>query len=78
MFKNPPPEGAVPGCKQVGVIGAVVGTIGTLQAIEAIKYIIGKGDLLTGKLLTYDALNMEFRKIQVKCDCKCTACGSMK
>ncbi len=75
VFKNPPPKDAVPTCKQAGVIGAMAGTIGTLQAMEAIKYIIGKGELLTGKLLTYDALKMEFRKINLKRDCNCAVCG---
>ena len=75
VFKNPPPTHAVPTCKQAGVIGAMAGTIGTLQAMEAIKYLIGKGDLLTGKLLTYDALKMEFRKINLKKDCNCAVCG---
>ena len=75
VFKNPPPKDAVPTCKQAGVIGAMAGTIGTLQAMEAIKYIIGKGELLTGKLLTYDALKMDFRKINLKRDCNCAVCG---
>ena len=75
VFKNPPPKDAVATCKQAGVIGAMAGTIGTLQAMEAIKYLIGKGDLLTGKLLTYDALKMEFRKINLKKDCNCAVCG---
>lgn len=42
----------------------VPGVIGSLQAIEAVKYILGVGDLLTGYLLTYDALKMEFRKVK--------------
>lgn len=76
VFKNPPPKDAVPTCKQAGVIGAMAGTIGTLQAMEAIKYIIGKGDLLTGYLLTYDALKMEFRKIKLPKETKnCEVCG---
>ena len=37
-------------------MGAVAGTIGSLQAMEAVKYIIGEGDLLTGRMLVYDAL----------------------
>lgn len=76
IFKNPPPKDAVPTCKQAGVIGAMGGVIGSLQAMEAIKYIIGKGDLLTGYLLTYDALKMEFRKIKLPSDTsKCAVCG---
>ena len=76
VFKNPPPPDAVPTCKQAGVIGAMGGVIGSLQAMEAIKYIIGKGDLLTGSLLTYDALKMEFRKIRLpKNTDSCPVCG---
>ena len=75
VFKNPPPKDAVPTCKQAGVIGAMAGTIGTLQAMEAIKYLIGKGDLLTGKLLTYDALKTEFRKINLEKDRNCAVSG---
>jgi molybdopterin/thiamine biosynthesis adenylyltransferase len=52
------------------------GVIGSLQAMEAIKYLAGVGKLLTGSLLTYDALTMEFRKIKLpgqKSDC--AVCG---
>ena len=76
VFKNPPPKDAVPTCKQAGVIGAMGGVIGSLQAMEAIKYILGVGDLLTGYLLTYDALKMEFRKVKLPQDTKgCAVCG---
>ena len=76
VFKNPPPKDAVPTCKQAGVIGAMGGVIGSLQAMEAIKYIIGVGDLLVGKLLTYDALTMQFRTVKLpKADGKCAVCG---
>lgn len=75
VFKNPPPKDAVPTCKQAGVIGAMGGVIGSLQAMEAIRYIIGKGELLTGKLLTYDALKMEFHTIKLPKDHHCAVCG---
>ena len=75
VFKNPPPKDAVPTCKQAGVIGAMGGVIGSLQAMEAIKYIIGKGELLNGKLLTYDALKMEFHTIKLPKDHHCAVCG---
>ena len=51
------------------------GVIGSLQAMEAIKYIIGVGDLLTGYLLTYDALTMKFRKVKLPRDPHCAICG---
>ena len=74
-FQSPPPKDAVPTCKQAGVIGAMGGVIGSLQAMEAIKYIIGKGDLLTGRLLTYDALKMEFHTIKLPKHHHCAICG---
>lgn len=75
IFKEPPPEGAVPTCSQAGVLGVMGGVIGILQATEAIKYILSLGDNLAGYLLTYDALKMEFRKIQIKHNRKCGVCG---
>ncbi len=74
-FKEPPPPEAVPTCRQAGVIGAMGGVIGSLQAMEAIKYITGQGQLLTGSLLTFDALHMEFRKIPLRADAHCAVCG---
>ncbi len=76
IFKDPPPKDAVPTCKQAGVIGAMGGVIGSLQAMEAIKYILGVGELLTGHLLTYDAIKQDFRKVKLPnhvADCK--ICG---
>lgn len=75
VFKNPPPKDAVPTCKQAGVIGAMAGVIGCLQAMEAVKYITGAGELLTGYLLTYDALKNDFRKIKLPLDEDCAICS---
>ncbi|GHU73948.1 adenylyltransferase [Clostridia bacterium] len=76
VFRQPPPPEAVPTCRQAGVIGAMGGVIGSLQAMEAVKYLIGKGDLLTGHLLTYDALSMSFRKIKLPRRDDCAVCGA--
>jgi molybdopterin/thiamine biosynthesis adenylyltransferase len=77
VFKNPPPKDAVPTCKQAGVIGAMAGVIGCMQALEAIKYLTGSGDLLTGRLLTFDALKMEWHTIKLpKADPDCAVCGT--
>lgn len=76
VFRDPPPKDAVPTCKQAGVVGAMGGVIGSLQAMEVIKYIIGQGQLLTGTLLTYDALTMNFRKVPLpKDNSDCPVCG---
>jgi len=75
IFSEPPPPSAVPTCGQAGVVGAIAGIIGSLQAMEAIKFIIGKGKLLTGSLLTYDALEMDFRKIKLPRVKDCAVCG---
>ena len=76
IFGDVPPEDAVPTCKQVGIIGAVAGVIGSLQAMEAVKYLIGRGDLLTGCLLTFDAMTMEWRKGRLPADTSgCAVCG---
>ncbi|HEB31525.1 MAG TPA: molybdopterin-synthase adenylyltransferase MoeB [Spirochaetes bacterium] len=75
IFPSPPPPGAVPSCAQAGVLGILAGTIGLLQATEAIKHILGIGDLLINKLMVYNALKMEFRKISLKRNPDCQLCG---
>ena len=75
VFPTMPPKDAVPTCRQAGVLGVMGGVIGTLQATEALKYILGIGDLLTGYLLTYDALTMTFRKIKIPRNPNCGICS---
>jgi molybdopterin/thiamine biosynthesis adenylyltransferase len=75
VFSEPPPPNAVPTCSQAGVLGAIAGILGTLQAAEALKYVIGIGKPLTNALLTYDALDMNFRKVPVRRNPDCPVCG---
>lgn len=75
LYEEPPPPGLVPSCKEAGVLGILAGVIGTLQATEAIKLILGKGQLLKGKLLIYDSLNMEFKKVNVRKNPNCPVCS---
>ncbi|MDR3230633.1 MAG: molybdopterin-synthase adenylyltransferase MoeB [Synergistaceae bacterium] len=75
VFESPPPPDATPTCRQAGVVGAMGGVIGSLQAMEAVKYIVGTGGLLTGALLTCDALKMEFRRIALPRRSDCAVCG---
>ncbi len=75
IFPEPPPKDVIPTCSRAGVIGVLPGVLGTLQATEAIKYLLGTGDLLTGRLLTYNALRMRFREVPVKKNARCPICG---
>jgi adenylyltransferase/sulfurtransferase len=76
LYPGPPPEGAVPSCSQAGVLGSVAGTMGTLQATETVKVLLGKGDVLAGRLLVYDALTADFRRVRYGKDPACGACGN--
>lgn len=75
VFHKPPPKNAVPTCSQAGVLGAIAGMLGTIQAAEALKFLIGTGSLLTDALQTFDALEMNFRKVALKHNKKCSVCG---
>lgn len=75
VFKNPPAEGSIPSCQEAGVLGAVAGTIGTLQATEVLKLITGVGNPLAGKILIYDAEELDFSQVEVKRDPQCPVCG---
>jgi molybdopterin/thiamine biosynthesis adenylyltransferase len=57
------------------VLGVLPGIIGTVQATEAIKLILGEGDPLIGRLLTYDSLKMAFRTLRLRKDKSCPVCG---
>jgi hypothetical protein len=50
--------------------------IGLVQATEAVKCLLGIGDPLIGRLLTYDALGMRFREVKLRRDPKCPLCGT--
>ena len=75
LFPEPPPPGTVPSCAEGGVFGVLPGIIGTIQAIEAIKLVIGIGEPLIGKLLLFDALDMEFTTVKLRWDPDCPVCG---
>lgn len=75
VFNSPPPAGLIPTCQEAGVIGALAGVIGTIQATEALKLILGIGEPLTNRLMTFDAQKMEFREIKIKMNPRCPVCG---
>jgi molybdopterin/thiamine biosynthesis adenylyltransferase/rhodanese-related sulfurtransferase len=75
LYPEPPPAHLAPSCAEAGVLGVLPGIIGTVQATEAIKIILGEGDPLIGRLLTYDSLKMSFRTLRLRKDKTCPVCG---
>ncbi|MFL5471750.1 MAG: molybdopterin-synthase adenylyltransferase MoeB [Gemmatimonadales bacterium] len=75
LYSEPPPPGLVPSCAEGGVLGVLPGIIGSIQALETIKWIIGAGDSLVGRLLLFDALKLRFRELQLRKDPSCPVCG---
>ena len=68
MVPEPPPPELAPSCAEAGVLGVLPGIIGCLQALETVKLILGLGDSLTGRLLTFDATEMTFREFKLRKD----------
>ncbi len=66
LYPEPPPPGLVPSCAEGGVLGILPGIIGVIQATEAIKIILGKGTTLSGRLLLFNALDMQFRELKLR------------
>ncbi|MBK6328356.1 MAG: molybdopterin-synthase adenylyltransferase MoeB [Chloroflexi bacterium] len=75
LFPEPPPPGLVPSCAEGGVLGILPGTVGAMQATEAIKLILGIGESMIGRLLLYDALNMEFTEVKLRKNPNCPVCS---
>ncbi len=65
IFGSSPAEGGDIPCAVDGVLNTVVGVVGCLQATEAIKYLAGTGDLLTDRILTFDAITMTFNTFRI-------------
>lgn len=75
LFPEPPPEGLVVSPQKAGILGAAAGVIGVVQANEVVKYLVGIGDLLRGKLLTVNVLDWNFRQLKVARNPECPVCG---
>jgi adenylyltransferase/sulfurtransferase len=75
LYPEPPPPGMVPSCAEGGVLGVLCASIGSIQVTEAIKLITGIGDSLLGRLMVYDALEMEYRQVKIRKDPNCAVCG---
>ena len=75
LYPEPPPAHLAPSCGEAGVLGILPGMVGIIQATEAIKLLLGLGEPLVGRLLTYDSLGMKFRTLKLRRDKNCPACG---
>jgi adenylyltransferase/sulfurtransferase len=75
LIPQPPPPGAIPSCQEAGVFGAMAGVVGVMQATEILKLILGKGEVLNGRLLLFEALQMRFEPIEVKRNPECPVCS---
>ncbi len=75
LYPEPPPPGLVPSCAEGGVLGVLPGLVGTVQATEAIKLLLGIGQTLVGRLLLFDALDLNFREVRLRPDPDCPICG---
>lgn len=75
LYAEPPPPDLVPTCAEGGVLGVLPGIIGSVQALETIKWILGLGDSLAGRLLLFDGLAMKLRELTLRKDPACPVCG---
>lgn len=75
LYPDPPEQGAIPAPADSGILGATAGVIGTLQALEAVKVVLGLGETVSGRLLVFDALKTDFRRIPWQKRESCPLCG---
>ena len=75
LYPEPPPPELAPNCAEAGVLGVLPGVIGLLQSVETLKLLLGIGDPLVGRMMTYDALAGEFSELSLYRDPNCAACG---
>lgn len=75
LFPEAPPAGTVPNCAETGVLGVLPGTVGCIQATETVKYLLGEGEVLDGRMIFYDAMGMTFETVEYAKNPDCPVCG---
>lgn len=76
LFPEPPPAGTVPSCADAGVLGALPGLAGAMQASEVLKLVLGIGEPMIGRFMTFDVLGMRFQDFAIEKDPNCPVCGA--
>ncbi len=71
LYRGPVPESKFP------VIGVTPAVIASIQATEVIKVLVGIGDLLANRLLTYNGLNLKFTEFKVQRNPQCEHCAHL-
>jgi len=74
LFPQPPAEELAPDCNVAGVLGVLPGVVGSYQALEFLKWKLGIGDTLKGKILTIDLLTHRSRLLHFNRNPQC-ACA---
>lgn len=78
LFPEPPSAQDAPNCADAGVLGVLPGLAGVIQATEVLKLLLGIGEPLIGRMLRFDALQMQFKPVGVSVDPACALCGPDK
>ena len=68
LLPESPVKNNIPSCEEFGVVGVSTGLIGILQVNEIIKIILNKGEILDGKIMIFDLLNMNIKTLNLKSD----------
>lgn len=76
LYPQPPEDGVLPACSDTGILGMTAGIVGTIQALEAVKLILGIGETVSGRILTFDALGTHFREAPWRRRPECPLCGA--
>lgn len=76
LFPDAPAAGTVPNCAEDGVLGILPGVIGLHQSTEVIKWLVGIGRMLVGRLLMLDLLDHSTQEVSLAKNPDCVTCGS--
>lgn len=76
LYPEAPQPGSTASCDEIGVLGVLPGILGTLQASEALKWMLGVGEPLTGKLVTFDIRTVQMRTVSYDRNPECAVCGA--